>query len=63
MRPEAEYPRIHSLGENAANLSAIEIDFVGANDAHRSLYSGGIGIAHGRPEECPRRRLPRGTLI
>src|SRR5207302_6322018 len=32
---------------------------VGADDAHHSLRSCGIGIAHGRSEECPRRRLPR----
>jgi hypothetical protein len=38
---------------------AVEIDFVGADDAHHSLRSCGIGIAHGRSEECPRRRLPR----
>ena len=30
---------------------------VGAHDAHRSLRSCSIGIAHGRSEECPRRRL------
>jgi hypothetical protein len=38
---------------------AIEIDFVCANDAHHSLRSRGIGKAHGRSEECLRRRLPR----
>jgi len=37
----------------------VEIDLVGAHDAHHSLRSSGIGIAHGRSEECPRRRLPR----
>src|SRR5437660_4475381 len=38
---------------------AVEIDFVGAHDAHHSRYSRGIGIAHGRSKECPRRHLPR----
>jgi hypothetical protein len=33
--------------------------FVGALGAHHSLRSCGIGIAHGRSEECPHRRLPR----
>jgi len=37
---------------------AVEINLVGAHDAHHSLGSRGIGIAHGRAEECPRRRLP-----
>ena len=41
------------------NSIAVEIDLVGAHDAHHSLRSRGIGIAHGRSEECPRRRLPR----
>src|ERR1700727_1366540 len=40
-------------------MVALEIDFVCAHDAHHSLHPRGIGIAHGRPEECPRRRLPR----
>ncbi len=40
-------------------MVAVEIDLVGAYDAHHSLRSRGIGIAHGRPEECPRLRLPR----
>src|ERR1700682_5171434 len=40
-------------------MVAIEIDFVCANDAHHSLRSRSIGIADGRSEECPRRRLPR----
>src|SRR5580692_2628233 len=42
-------------------MVAVEIDFVCANDAHHSRYSRGIGIAHGRSEECPRLRcwLPR----
>src|ERR1700691_3728918 len=40
-------------------MVAVEIDLVGAYDAHHSLRSCGIGIAHGRPEECPRLRLPR----
>src|SRR5262249_16066840 len=38
---------------------AVEIDLVGAHDAHHSLRSRGIGIAHGRSEKCPRRGLPR----
>src|SRR5437879_7473562 len=44
--------------------SAIEIDLVGAHDAHHSRYSRGIGIAHRRAEECPRLRpcLPRSFL-
>src|SRR5947209_358987 len=41
------------------DVVAVEIDLVGAHDAHHSLRSRGIGIAHGRSEECPRRRLPR----
>src|ERR1700691_5962209 len=41
------------------DVVAFEIDLVGAHDAHHSLRSCGIGIAHGGPEECPRRRLPR----
>src|ERR1700691_925082 len=41
------------------DVVAVEIDLVGAHDAHHSRYSRGIGIAHGRSEECPRRRLPR----
>ena len=40
-------------------MVAVEIDLVGAHDAHHSRYSRGIGIAHGRSEECLRRRLPR----
>src|SRR6476620_3305367 len=40
-------------------MVAIEIDLVCADDAHDSLRSRGIGIAHGRSEESPRRRLPR----
>src|SRR5580692_6063939 len=42
-------------------MVAVEIDLVGAYDAHHSLRSRGIGIAHGRPEECPRLRLPRSS--
>jgi hypothetical protein len=38
---------------------AVEIDLVGAHDAHHSLRSRGIGIAHGRSEECLRCRLTR----
>src|SRR5262245_37996846 len=41
------------------DVVAVEIDLVGAHDAHHSLRSCGIGIAHGRSEECPPRRLPR----
>src|SRR4051812_37599954 len=41
------------------NVVALEIDFVGTHDAHHSLRSRGIGIAHGRAEECSRGRLPR----
>src|SRR5207248_2218976 len=41
------------------DVVAREIDLVGAHDAHHSLRSRGIGIAHGRSEECPRLRLPR----
>jgi hypothetical protein len=37
----------------------VEIDLVGAHDTHHSLRSRGVGIAHGRSEECLRRRLPR----
>src|SRR5580698_11269681 len=40
-------------------MVAVEIYLIGAHDAHYSLQSLGIGIAHGRSEECPRRRLPR----
>src|ERR1700734_3762013 len=41
------------------DVVAVEIDLVGAHDADHSLRSRAIGIAHGRSEECPRRRLPR----
>src|SRR5205809_4719879 len=41
------------------DVVAVEIDLVGAYDAHHSLRSRGIRIAHGRSEECPSRRLPR----
>ena len=41
------------------DVVAVEIDLVGAYDAHHSLRSRGIGVAHGRSEECLRRRLPR----
>src|SRR5580700_10090926 len=40
-------------------MVAVKIDLVGAHDAHHSLRSRGIGIAHGRSEECPRLRLAR----
>src|SRR5207302_1865247 len=38
---------------------------VGAHDAHHARYSRGIGIAHGRSEECPRLRpcLPRSRSL
>src|SRR5580658_5862424 len=48
-----------SQRRHPTDVVAVEIDLVGAHDAHHSLRSRGIGIAHGRPEECPRRRLPR----
>ena len=41
-----------------ADVVAVEIDLVGADDAHHPLRASGIGIAHGRPEEDPRRRPP-----
>ncbi len=41
------------------DVVAVEIDLVGAHDAHHSRYSRGIGMVHGRSEECSRRRLPR----
>jgi len=41
------------------DVVAVEIDLVCAHDAHHSLRCRGIGIAHSRSEECPRRRLPR----
>src|SRR5947209_9644289 len=41
------------------DVVAVEIDLVGAYDAHHSLRSRGIRIAHGRSEECHGRRLPR----
>ncbi len=37
---------------------AVEINFVGAHNAHQSLRSRGIGIAHGRAEKCFRRCGP-----
>src|SRR4030081_2594111 len=42
-------------------MVAVEVDLVGAHDAHHSLCSSAVGIAHGRSEECPRLRpcLPR----
>src|SRR5215470_14409304 len=40
-------------------MVAVEIDLVGAHNAHHSLRSRGVCIAHGRSEECPPRRLPR----
>src|SRR6202162_1755135 len=46
-------------GRDPTDVVAVEIDLVGAHDAHRPLCSCGIGIAYGRSEECPRRRLPR----
>src|SRR5689334_2119799 len=41
------------------DVLAVEIDLVRAHNAHYSLRSRGIGIAHGRSEECLRRCLPR----
>src|SRR5579863_4008426 len=41
------------------DVVAVEIDFVCAHDAHHSLRARGIGIAYGRSEECPLRRLSR----
>src|ERR1700719_2404395 len=46
-------------GRHPTDGVAVEIDLVGAHDAHYSLRSRGIGIADGRSKECPRRRLPR----
>src|SRR5205814_4783927 len=40
-------------------MVAVEIDLVGAYDAHPALRSRGIGIAHGRSKECSRLLLPR----
>src|SRR5580692_24842 len=41
------------------DVVTVEIDFVGAHDAHHSLYSHSVGIAHGGAEECSGGRLPR----
>jgi len=43
-------------GRDPADVVAIEIDLVEADDAHDALGSRGIGVAHGCPEEDPRRR-------
>src|SRR5580704_4933380 len=54
--------RLHqraSQRRHPTDVVAVEIDLVGAHNAHHSLRSRGIGIAHGRSEECPCRRLPR----
>src|SRR5271167_3735139 len=40
-------------------MVAVEIDLVGAHDAHHSFRSRGIGKSDGRSEESSRRRLPR----
>src|SRR5215470_1796774 len=40
-------------------MVAVEVDLIGAHDAHDSLRSRGVGIAHGRSEERLRRALPR----
>jgi hypothetical protein len=66
-RPAIEGLRCHPLPTSSTrtpevaptDVVAIEIDLVGAHDAHHSLRSRGIGVAHGCSEECPRRRLPR----
>jgi len=41
------------------NVIAVEVDLVGAHDAHYSLRSRGIGITHGHSEEYPRRSMTR----
>ena len=41
-----------------ADVVAIQIDLVEADDAHHPLGSGGVGVAHGRSEEDVRRRAP-----
>ena len=41
-----------------ADVVAIQIDLVEADDAHHPLRSSGVGVAHGRPEEDLRRRPP-----
>src|SRR5579864_4152644 len=54
--------RLHQCApqrRHPTDVVAVEIDLVGAHDADHSLRSRAIGIAHGRSEECPRRRLPR----
>jgi len=38
---------------------AVEIDLVGAHDAHHSLGSRTIGVTNRRSEKCSRLRLPR----
>src|SRR5207248_2786446 len=48
-----------SQRRHPTDVVAVEIDLVGAYDAHHSLRSRSVGIAHGRSEECHRRRLPR----
>src|SRR6266851_5390539 len=59
MSPAADFINARPRGDTTTDVVAAEIDLVGAHDAHHSRYSRGIGIAHGRSEECPRRRLPR----
>jgi hypothetical protein len=48
-----------------ADVIAIEINFVGADDADDSFRSSGIGVANSRPKENVRRRtaLPRGSRV
>ena len=41
-----------------ADVVAIQIDLVDADDAHHPLRSRGVGVAHGRSEEDLRRRPP-----
>ena len=41
-----------------ADVVAIQIDLVEADDAHHALRSRGVGVAHGRSEEDLRRRPP-----
>ena len=45
------------------DVVALEIDFVCAHDAHRSLCSRGIGIADRGSKECSGRRLPRPSSL
>lgn len=38
-------------GRGPADVVAVEIDFIGADDADCALCAGGVGIAHGSSEE------------